>query len=259
MKPRIRFTPFTSVALALAWAMALTWTMNVHAGTAASPAKPRVVLVPRLTGTLTVDGRLDEPVWQQAVVLRPFVPNRGEGSDSEGTEVRLWYDDAALHLGWVCTDRDIQATFTGRDSRFWEEEVVEFFVTREGLERYFELQWNPLGGVFDAVIDNQLGPDGRSVKFTGDWSYTAHGMRSAVHVDGTAGDGRDTDGGWTVEVTLPFSDLGTTAPRPGNVWRANFYRFSRGANNPELQLSWSPTALPSFHEPSRFGYLEFGR
>jgi hypothetical protein len=23
-------------------------------------------------------------------------------------------------------------------------------------------------------------------------------------------------------------------------------------------LSWSPTLLPSFHQPTRFGYLEFG-
>ena len=45
------------------------------------------------------------------------------------TEVRVWYDQAALDLGWICEDRDIQATFTQHDSRFWEEEVVEFYVT----------------------------------------------------------------------------------------------------------------------------------
>ena len=72
------------------------------------------------------------------------------------TEVRLWYDQAALYLGWTCEDYDIQATFTQRDSRFWEEEVVEFFVTPAALDRYFELQWNPLGGTFDAIISNEL-------------------------------------------------------------------------------------------------------
>lgn len=230
------------------------------AGTPANTApEPRRVVVPKLSGALQVDGRLEEAVWQRAAVLESFVPNRGEGSDSEGTEVRLWYDDQELHMGWVCTDRDIQATFTGRDRRFWEEEVAEFFVTYGGLEQYFELQWNPLGGVFDAIIHNQLGPDGRSEKFTGDWSYTAGRMKSAVHLDGTPGNNSDADRGWTVEVSVPFSDLNTSAPRPGAVWRANFYRFSRGSNDPELQLSWSPTRLPGFHEPSRFGYLEFGK
>jgi len=234
-----------------------TTTKSPDAATISS--EPRRAVVPKLSGELTIDGRLDESVWQCAAVLKPFFPNRGEGRDSEATEVRLWYDHTALHLGWVCTDRDIQATLTKRDSRFWDEEVVEFFVTPDKLEQYFELQWNPLGGVFDAIIHNQLGPDGRSQKFTGDWSYTAKGMQSAVRVDGTVGNSAEVDRGWTVEVTLPFSDLGVPAPKPGTVWRGNFYRFSRGANNPEPQLSWSPTRLPGFHQPSRFGYLEFGR
>lgn len=234
-------------------------TTNKSPDAATISSEPRRAVVPKLSGELTIDGRLDEPVWRRAAVLKPFFPNRGEGCDSEATEVHLWYDDTALHLGWVCTDRDIQATFTKRDSRFWEEEVVEFFVTPDKLERYFEVQWNPLGGVFDAIIHNQLGSDGHSQKFAGDWSYTAKDMRSAVCVDGTVGNSAATDRGWTVEITLPFSDLGVTAPKPGAVWRGNFYRFSRGANKPEQQLSWSPTRLPGFHQPSRFGYLEFGR
>ncbi|MEW6302851.1 MAG: carbohydrate-binding family 9-like protein [Verrucomicrobiota bacterium] len=222
-------------------------------------SEPRRARIPKLSGSLQIDGRLDEPVWRRAAVLKPFIPNRGEGADSEGTEVRIWYDDTALHLGWICIDRDIQATFTARDSKFWEEEVAEFFITPDKLDQYFELQWNPLGGVFDAIIRNQLGPDGKSRKFTGDWDYTAQGMRSAVRVEGTVANSADTDRSWTVEVSVPFADLGVSAPKPGAVWRGNFYRFSRGSNKPETQLSWSPTRLPSFHQPARFGYLEFGR
>lgn len=240
-------------------ALALGCTGTRLADSSAIPSEPRRVVIPKLAGALTIDGQLNEAVWRSAAVLRPFYPNRGEGRDSEGTEVRLWYDDAALHIGWMCEDRDIQATFTQRDSRFWEEEVAEFFVTREKFDKYFELQWNPLGGVFDAIIHNQLGPDGFSQKFDGDWSYTASGMRSAVRVDGTVGNSADTDRRWVVEATVPFSDFGVPAPKPGAVWRGNFYRFSRGKNDPEQKLSWSPTRRPGFHEPSRFGYLEFGR
>lgn len=221
--------------------------------------EPRRAVIPKLTGKVVVDGKLDEAVWKRAAVIAPFTPNRGEGRDSEGTEVRAWYDDTALHLGWVCTDQDIEATFTARDSKFWEEEVVEFFIAPDKLDQYFELQWNPLGGMFDAIIHNELGPDGLSKKFTGDWDFTAKGIRHAVHVDGTVANPHDDDKAWTVEVTVPFADLGVSAPKPGTVWRGNFYRFSRGKNNPELQLSWSPTRLPSFHQPSKFGYLEFGR
>ncbi len=220
---------------------------------------PKHVLIPRLHGPIKIDGELNEPTWAEAARLQPFYQNDGSGPEREHTEVSLWYDDAALYLAWRCEDVDIQATFTNRDSKFWEEEVVEFFVTPKELGRYFELQWNPLGGVFDAIITNDLDPRGVSKAFQGDWSYTAKGMQSAVKVKGTVGDSSDKDEFWQVEIRLPFADLGQPAPKPGETWRANFYRFNRTKGLPVEQLSWSPTLLPGFHQPSRFGYLEFGK
>jgi hypothetical protein len=221
------------------------------------PAPQRIV-VPKLNGTITVDGDLREPVWGKAAILSPFFKNDGSGRERETTMVRAWYDDQALYLGWTCTDSDIQATFKDRDSRFWEEEVAEFFITPKDLTRYFELQWNPLGGVFDAVITNELDERGVSKKFDGDWSYTATNMKSAVKLKGTVANSSDADEFWQVEVVIPFADLGQPAPKPREVWRANFYRFNRAKDLRVEQVSWSPTQLPSFHQPSRFGFLEFG-
>lgn len=223
----------------------------------AMPA-PQRVTVPKLHGEITVDGELVEPMWQQAAVLTPFLKNDGSGREREPTTVRVWYDNDALYLGWTCKDTDIQATFTARDSRFWEEEVAEFFVTAKDLTRYFELQWNPLGGVFDAIITNELDARGVSKKFTGDWNFTAKGMRSAVKLKGTPANASDVDDFWQVEVVIPFRDLDETTPQPGAIWRANFYRFNRGQGQPDEGVSWSPTRLPGFHQPSRFGFLEFG-
>jgi hypothetical protein len=219
---------------------------------------PERTRVPKLNARITVDGELNERVWQEATVLAPFQPNAGTGRAREATTVRVWYDDTALYLGWTCRDSDVQATFTARDSRFWEEEVAEFFVTAKDLTRYFELQWNPLGGIFDAVITNELDDRGVSKKFEGDWSYTAKTMQSAVRLKGTAANSSDVDEFWQVEVMIPFADLGEPPPKPGEVWRANFYRFNRGKDLPPEQLSWSPTRLRGFHQPSRFGFLEFG-
>jgi hypothetical protein len=219
---------------------------------------PQRIVVPKLTGTLTIDGDLREPVWNKAAILTPFLKNDGSGREREATIVRAWYDDQALYLAWTCTDSDIQATFTARDSRFWEEEVAEFFITAKDLTRYYELQWNPLGGVFDAIIMNDLDERGVSKKFEGDWSYTASNMKSAVKVKGTVANSADVDEFWQVEVVIPFADLGQPTPKPGDVWRANFYRFNRAKDQRVDQVSWSPTQLPSFHQPSRFGFLEFG-
>jgi hypothetical protein len=222
------------------------------------PPAPKRAVVPRLSGPINVDGELTEPVWAKAAVLTPFWQNDGSGREREHTAVRLWYDDTALYMAWTCRDTDIQATFTQRDSKFWEEEVAEFFITPKELSRYFELQWNPLGGVFDAIIDNELDERGISKSFRGDWSFTAKSMQSAVKVKGTVANSNDKDESWQVEVRLPFADLGKSAPKPTEVWRANFYRFNRGKDQPVELLSWSPTRLPGFHQPARFGYLEFG-
>ncbi len=227
-------------------------------GEGTPPQLPRRVVVPKLAGELRFDGKLDEAVWKKAAVLEPLWTNDAKGAGTELTTVRVWYDEAALYLGWICQDTDIQATFTERDSKFWEEEVAEFFITSGKLERYFELQWNPLGGVFDAVILNSLDADGLSKKMVGKWEFTAEGMRSAVSVVGTVQKSNDTDEVWQVEVRVPFADLGEAPPKKGDVWRGNFYRFNRTEGKSSELLSWSPTRLPSFHQPSRFGFIEFG-
>lgn len=225
--------------------------------TTAPMPEPKSTIVPWIDGQLKIDGVLDEQPWQKAARLTPFVRNDTMTAPRVATDVRLWYDQAALYLGWTCEDYDIQATFTQRDSRFWEEEVVEFFVTPSALDRYFELQWNPLGGTFDAIIANELGPDGRSRQFKGDWSYTAATMTFAVRVDGSVQHSGDRDQRWTVEARVPFADLNVRTPERGEVWRGNFYRFNRDSDGEPEQLSWSPTVWPGFHQPTRFGYLRF--
>jgi hypothetical protein len=224
---------------------------------AAQLPDPKSAIVPLIRADVKIDGVLDEVPWQKAARLMPFVGHDTMAPARGATDVRIWYDQAALYLGWTCEDLDIQATLTQRDSRFWEEEVVEFFVTPAALDRYFELQWNPLGGTFDAIIANDIGPDGRSKQIKGDWSYTAAGMTFAVRVDGTVQQSGDRDRQWTVEARVPFADLKTSTPQPGAVWRANFYRFSRDRGAETEQLSWSPTIWPGFHQPTRFGYLRF--
>lgn len=254
----LRFAAASGVLALLAFGAVSAQAAEPTADPAKLPAPARTV-VPKLKGPVQIDGALDEAVWQKAAVLTPFFHNDGAGREREATTVRLWYDDDALYLGWSCRDADIQATFTARDSKFWEEEVVEFFITPGELTRYFELQWNPLGGVFDAIITNELDVRGVSKKFTGDWSFTASGMTSAVKRQGTPGNSADKDDYWQVEVRIPFADLKQPTPKPGATWRGNFYRFNRETGRPVEMLSWSPTLLPGFHQPTRFGTLEFGR
>ncbi len=225
-------------------------------GQQSAAAPPERITVPRFDSDVTMDGRLDEAVWQTAAELS-LVRNDGSGRGRDATEVRILYDESALYMAWIVHDTEIQGTFTERDSRFWEEEVVELFITPEDLAEYIELQWNPLGAVFDATIHNTLDDSGISQGIVGDWTYTAEGMTSAVTVEGTVQDSSDRDVQWIAEVRVPFSDLAASTPEPGDTWRAGFYRYSRTEGQEVEELAWSPT-LSDVHEPSRFGYLVFG-
>lgn len=220
------------------------------------PEPPRIV-IPKRHARIKIDGNLDEPIWKDAALLKLSLNENG-GPVREQTELRVWYDDSALYLGWTCIDSDIQATFTNRDSHFWDEEVAEFFLAPKELKTYFELQWNPLNGVYDSIIHNQMNEKGISTNYTGDTSFTAKGMTSAVKVRGTIGNSNDKDEFWQVEVKIPFAALGEPTPKAKDVWRGNFYRFNRTKDQPVELQSWSPTMVGDFHQPSRFGYLEFG-
>lgn len=227
---------------------------------AAEPATSPVekVAIPRVEGDVQIDGELQDEFWNRAAKLAPFKQNREGKPASESTEVRIAYNDKGIYLAWTCEDRDIQASYTERDSKLWEEEVVEMFIAPGKPSEYFELQWNPLGTIFDARIQNTLNQDGTSKSIQGDWDYTVEGLQSAVKVWGSVNDPQDRDQRWQVEAFIPFSGLGESVPQPGTLWRANFYRYNRttGIADPEL-LSWSQTLRPSFHEPSRFGIIEF--
>ena len=58
---------------------------------------------------------------------------------------------------------------------------------------------------------------------------------------------------WTLEVAIPFTDLGA-APTPGRAWRFNACRTEQPSGE---YTCWSPTR-GGYHLTERFGYLEFG-
>lgn len=219
---------------------------------------PKPVVIPRFNSMVKIDGSLHESVWTKAAVIKPLLRNDGSPPGDEQTEVRLWYNEQALFLGWLCQDTNIQATMTHRDNQLWEEEAVEIFITPNSLDRYFEFQWNPLATTFDAVVTNALDSQGKSRNYRFDPTFTATNLTAAVVVKGSIGDSSDRDESWQVEAMIPFTAFRSVPPKPGEVWRGNFFRINRGTNQAAEYFSWSPTLSPWFHQPNRFGKLEFG-
>jgi len=75
----------------------------------------------RLSGSIKIDGKLDEAAWASAVASGDFTesyPNVG-GKPTDPTEVRILYDDDALYVGVRMFDSEpnlIAAQLARRDA-----------------------------------------------------------------------------------------------------------------------------------------------
>jgi hypothetical protein len=114
----------------------------------------------RTTGTIHVDGRLDEPDWGQAEAIGPLTQREPlEGRDAtESTEVRIVFDEQALYVGIVCRESHPEALVSTQLTRDADLEVDDsvtivldpFFDHRNG----FFFQVNPAGARSDGQISN---------------------------------------------------------------------------------------------------------
>jgi hypothetical protein len=198
-------------------------------------APPPELTVPSL-------GPTDRLVALPAVQLR----DAGTGSTPRlATAVRVGLRDGALCVRFDGRDTGVVATLTNRDDPLWTEDVFEVFLAAEDPpRRYFEVEVNPLGALFDARVES---PELSRATMRVDASWDCPGLTARV----TRRPKR-----WSALLTIPLAPIcGTATP---TRLRANFYRIDRG--DTDEFTAWSPTfAEPAdFHAPERFGVLELG-
>ncbi len=205
----------------------------------------------RTLDPITIDGKADEVTWSARPGVGPFENVRGPVAAAPTRSVVAW-DDDNLYVMFSCVDEHAWGTLHKRDDPLWGEEVVEVFLDPDGDGRnYAELEISP----HNVVVDLLIPAPGEGGKFRKDWDF--EGLRSAVDLRQGSG--------WTVEIAIPWKSLADTgvtrAPQPGDRWRVGLYRIERpgGATDPETNrqyLAWSRTER-HFHEPQRFGVIEF--
>jgi hypothetical protein len=163
----------------------------------------------------------------------------------QATWFKTAWNGRELRVHFHAVDTDAWATLTGHDEPLYHEEVVEVFLDPAGdLECYFEIEINPLNAVCDLVLRrNRSG-------YRKDFGWHCEGLRTSV---------KKTPEFWSVEMAIPFASLGAAPPATGRQWRVNFFRIDRPKSGPRELSAWSPTGLPLFHVPKKFGFLEFVR
>ena len=206
----------------------------------------------RAAGPVTNDGGLNDAGWSGSPWsggFRRFLAP--ETAAIQPTLVKAMWDDRGLFVALRVYDTDPWATKTARDDSLWEEEVVEVYVDENGdLLDYREFEVNPLGAVIDLLIPRA----GDQAQWRQCARWDAPGWRVAVQAYPRAARPF-----WVAEMVFPwgiFTEAAHLPPRPGDVWRIQFYRIERPRPGDELiATSWSPT--PDFHVPETFGRLEF--
>ncbi len=142
------------------------------------------VLCHKITSTLTIDGHLDEEVWQQGTGTE-FL-----NQDQISTVFRFLNDEHYLYLGIVCQEpaiKEIRASVTKRDLNVYSDDSVEIFINpHRDSDQYLQLVVNSIGTIYDARIVGQ----------SRDSSWNLTGFEVKTSTDNHA---------WNIEMRLPIA------------------------------------------------------
>ena len=176
---------------------------------ATSPERAKSAVVTAITSEITVDGLLDEPVWQMAPTIGDLTqrqPRMGE-RPTEQTDVTLLHDANYLYIGVMCYDSEPQriiGTQMGRDANLRSDDSISILLdTYRDQRNAFYFSTNPAG----AIVDGLVFANGQS-NLNWDAIWTVRTKRT-----------RD---GWSAEFAIPFKSLSFPVGRP--VWGFNIAR-----------------------------------
>jgi len=206
---------------------------------ALAAAAPPVVTALKTATAPVLDGKLDDAVWQQGEWYSHFTL-LGEGFKPAAAQTRfkVAFDRQNLYFGVELFEPQMDklvARETKRDGRVHADDVLEIMVVPDNARLdYYHFSVNPLGTQYDAEL--RQGGNVRTSEWDANWqAKTARGPQS-----------------WTVEVAIPFVELGLNGLSQGD-WALNVAR-ERKAGTPEL--SSFTEGRGGFHQPNLYATLK---
>lgn len=172
----------------LAVGTVLTWLIAL----ASTPALGADLTAPRLPGAVTLDGRLEEPQWRQALLLRDDTFSRWVADtyqkDPSAFALRLFHDGRNLYVALSSYDRFVEPDAQPENS----DGLYSFsVVTRAGGMQHYRLRWSA----------NPAAPGGEMIA-PGKWSARLRGPFADPTREG---------GGYVFEFAIPLSAIGRRA------------------------------------------------
>jgi hypothetical protein len=205
------------------------------------------VVAPRLTDTVSIDGKLDEAVWQRAAVLTGFSVYQPVDNQPapDSTEVRVWYAPDAIYFGIRAFEPHgpVRATLADRDRISSDDNVEIHLDTFDERNRAFVFIVNPLGVQADGTKSEAGGFIPGSNVAPGQNDLSADFIWQSS--------GRLTDFGYEVEVRIPFSSLRYPEAKVQN-WGL---QIDRRAQHNGYEETWTPAVKANASFIAQAGYL----
>ena len=171
----------------------------------------------RLSEPITVDGVLDDPVYEQVPAADGFLqqePDEGAPA-SESTRVWVFYDADSLYIAADLEEEHperLMASEMRRDHRSigWNDSFQFVLDTFYDRRNGFLFHTNALGALFDAQVTDERNTNS-------DWN-TVWWVKTQIGEDG-----------WTMEIRIPFRSL-RYAAGGAQLWGINFQRNIKHKN-----------------------------
>lgn len=212
-----------------------------------------------------LDALAGEGIWAESEVfaIDQYHP---DGSDHHPrATARALYDDEALYLQFSVEDRYVRAVQTEYQASVCTDSCVEFFFWASPAAGYFNVEMNcGAAMLWQYYPDVAPPPPGEWRKKVQPSAEEAGALERwaqlSLPIEPEVSGPLD----WRLAMRLPFAALkpyvgaGVAHPKPGTVWRANFYKCGDHTSHPHWG-AWSSIGPElSFHQPTRFGQLVFG-
>ena len=193
------------------------------------PAAPTVRAV---RGTIRVDGRLDDALYNTTEAIGSFVqqePDEGKPA-TEKTDAWVFFDDDMIYVAARCWESHPErrvANEMRRDTNQLRQNdtFAVLFDTFHDRRNGYLFTANAIGGLGDSQITDEGPPN---VDWNTVWRFETG----------------EFDGGWTVEMAIPFKSLRYQSGRE-QIWGINLRRVVRWKNEWSY-LAQVPRALTTF-------------
>ncbi len=234
---------------------------------------PNSYIAYQTSSAIKIDGEDNDISWSKVEWSQSFIDIEGKKKPIYNTQVKMLWDETYFYILAKIEEPHVWANLKQKDTIIFYNNDFEVFIDPDGdTHNYYELEMNALNTNWDLFISKPY-REGNVV--LNDW--TANGLKSAVKIDGTINNPKDTDKGWVVEMAIPWSVYKKSyfeknVPKD-QFWRVNFSRVNwdfqitdgkyerkkdaEGKFLHEYNWVWSPTGVINMHEPEKWGYVYF--